>query len=117
MRDRRKRSLTSRIVAGSLLLALTLTPLAPAFARPSVNVHCTPISATIEAGGTHAMPCHAGDMSACTHQLTCAVGPVAILPAAIQLRLVEHYRTTPLPLAPSLPERLGFKPPTPPPNR
>jgi hypothetical protein len=114
---RGNRSLTSRIVAGSLLLTLTLTPLAPAFARPTVMVHCTPVSATVDSGRTHAMPCHAGDMTDCSHALTCLVGPAAILPTPIQVRLVQSRSTAPLPLLPSWPGRLGFRPPTPPPNR
>jgi hypothetical protein len=117
VRHRGKRSLATRILAGSLLLTLSLAPLAPAFARPTAMGHCMPDTATVVAGNTSAMPCHAGDMSACTHALTCAVGPAAVLPAPFQMRVIQNRRTVSPPLLPAWHERLGFKPPTPPPNR
>jgi hypothetical protein len=117
MAARKRASMATRILAGSLLLTLTLAPLAPVFARPAAMVHCMPNAATVDAGNTSAMPCHAGDMSACTHALTCIVGSAAVLPAQMQLRLVQGRLEQPLGLAAPRYERLGFKPPTPPPNR
>ena len=106
----------ARMLAGSLLLTLSLAPLAPLVAHPSQMERCAPTSAAFTAGETPAMPCHAGDTSACTHALICAVGSVAVLPAPMGLRLILGPRRVLLPLLPPLHERLGLKPPTPPPN-
>jgi hypothetical protein len=80
-------------------------------------VHCLPDSATVDAGNTSAMPCHAGDMSACTHALTCTLASAAVLSPPIQLRLAQSRLAPPLGLPAARYVRLGFKPPTPPPNR
>lgn len=116
MRRRSEWSRAKRMVAGALLLALVLTPLAPAFAAPTPNVHCLPPAATLDSGGTHEMPCHTGDMSGCTHAVTCAVSAPAVLPVSMPVQPAERPSSWSLPLVPAWHQRLGFKPPTPPPN-
>jgi hypothetical protein len=117
VRHRGKHSPATRILAGALVLGLTLAPLAPAFAHPSTMDHCLPASAAFNTGRAPAMPCHTGDMSACTHAALCAVAPTAVLPPAFAMRSVQTRRAASLPSVPTWPGRLGFKPPTPPPNR
>jgi hypothetical protein len=107
----------ARILAGALLLGLILAPLAPAFAHPVTMEHCLQGSATFDTGHTPARPCHTGDMSACTHAPLCAVAPTAVLPPAFVMRSVQTRRAASLLPLPAWPGRLGFKPPTPPPNR
>jgi hypothetical protein len=110
MAVRASNSWAGRITAGSLLLTLSLAPLAPLFARPAGMAHCAPASATVRVEGP-------GDGTACTHALGCASGPGAVLPGAIEVRLTPGTSVPPLAPPQTRHERSGFKPPTPPPNR